>query len=792
MASDPFPLQLCLGMGPSGIESIDPSAVRSGKIIASVGDKRLLENDEDLGFRLQKKIRGDSGGDMKRVAEIVLVLSAMGKMRGGGSPTDVEKRLMVEARKKLSEICEAVAPMDILPRDAARVVIEDLGLIRPRDQILGFRPRKMSIAEKLLLMERKMEESKEFAARSATYSSQRLQAGFGAMAETPGTVLHIAHRFPLDKTNPTPVYPGCFQPASSVVHVSAVTSTIPLNQLPTNEVQSAMVSSGLSSSHLGRDSSSLALPRMEKTHFRLDGRSNGPAYALQVRANSSNDHPLEKAPSWSLQPQSTSGAKAGQENKVPHHTPINVEGTHEISQVALQATRDQTYKPSVIQTASGSLPSIHQPLQGMNIMQAPSLYTNHNDIARNVQKFLQPRLPDHPNWTPPSRDYMNKALTCQICKVTINDVESSLICDACEKGVHLKCLESYNQKGIPRGEWHCPKCLMASNGKPLPPKYGHVTRNISAPKISSNTGGVQVSSEKKVQNSDKKVNHSKIMTDQNVNHPKIMADQKVNHLKITANGNPGLTNPAKVGSTGRNPIESSDDIKMPNIREMRGANFLASRIKLDDKDDAAYHGTCPDNSRETSGAVLVPPLSGTPNLRSPQHISISESSPCKAKSTSEPKSQFPAKPSDTGIGICQNPQDVDRIGQSNCAEVSSEQYHVNKPTFEEFEKSNSRETSDCEPKYDIERHDEDVSQGSYVGTLGIGDGARDCARSSSDGLNCVDWVGDILEVVDEKTFYQSCCIKGVVYKLHDHALFHSSNDKLTPFKLQASHLSSSP
>ncbi|KAF8409644.1 hypothetical protein HHK36_005722 [Tetracentron sinense] len=788
-------------MDPAGIESIDPSVVRSDKLVASVSDKRP-DGTGDLDVRLLKKARGDSDGDMKRVAEIVLVLSAIGKMRGARSPTDVEKGLMAEAREKLGGMCEVLTPNDILPKDAVKVVIEDLGLNRSRDQMLGFRPPKMAIAEKLLLTKRKsepdeaefhiedfhdlhhggldhdhdhgsdlngpdmchdlerwvvmrytpssfqygecictfdvfkvkrMEKSKEFAVHSATYSSQRLQAGFGATAET------------------------------------HVTSTTPLNQLPTNEVQSAIVSNGLSSSHLGRDASSLAFPRMETTHFRLDARSNGPSYALEVRANSSGAHPLEKVPSWSQQPQSASVAKVGQEYKVPDHTPFKVEGTPEMntSQVALQTSRDQTSKSFIIQTASGSLPSVHQPLQGTNLVQTPSLYTNHADIARNVQKFLQPRLPEHPNWIPPSRDYMNKALTCQICKLTINDVESSLVCDACEKGVHLKCLQSYNQKGIPRGEWHCPKCLLSSNGKPLPPKYGRVTRNMSAPKVSSNTAGVQASSEKKIQNS----------------------DQKVIHPKITANGNPGLQNPAHVGSTSSSQIEPAADIMMPNAREIQGANFLASGIQMEDKDDGPYCGTCPNNSRETSGTVLVSSLSGEPNEKSTQHIQISESSPCEGRSISELKSQSPAKPSDKVIGIghssqtpC-NRQDVDRTGSLNCAEVSSKQYHVNKPAFEDSE-NNSRETVDCKPRYDIKRDNQDVAQASSVGTSGIGNGANDCSRSSSDGLHCLDWIGDILQVVDEKTFYQSCCINGVVYKLQDHALLRSNNGNLTPSKLQ--------
>ncbi|KAK3175398.1 hypothetical protein Dsin_032525 [Dipteronia sinensis] len=49
----------------------------------------------------------------------------------------------------------------------------------------------------------------------------------------------------------------------------------------------------------------------------------------------------------------------------------------------------------------------------------------------------------------------------------------------------------------------------------------------------------------------------------------------------------------------------------------------------------------------------------------------------------------------------------------------------------------------------------------------------------------VEWSGDVVQIVDGKLFYQSCCIGGVTYKLQDHALLHSSPDRLIPSKLQA-------
>ncbi|XP_043690030.1 uncharacterized protein LOC122640839 isoform X2 [Telopea speciosissima] len=704
-------------MDPAGLEAVVPPVVNSEKSLASVGDKRPVENEVDIdnGGRLHKKAKGDFGMDMKKVAEIVLVLSEMGKMRGGRNPTDVEERLMAEARQKLAEICEALAPKDILPRDAVKAVIEDLGLNnRSKDQRLGFRPPKMSIAERLLLTKRKMEESKGFAGQSRTYSSQLSQVGFGATVESRAPLLPAAHMFPPEK----PVSVGVFQPAPPMVHVSALTSTSSMNQLSVNEVQPVVVPRALSSSSLEKDSSSLTLPRTEAVHFRLDGRLNGPAFASQVRENTSGDLQLEKA------------LRLGQTNKVSDHTPIKTEASSNISssQVALQAAKDQSSKPSVIQTASGSLPSVQQPSQGINFIQNPSPFNNHSDVARNVQKFLQPRLPEHPNWTPPSIEYMNKALTCQICKATISDVESLLVCDACEKGVHLKCLQSYNQKGIPKGEWHCPKCIISSNGKPLPPKYGRVTRNITAPKVSSNTNGGLISAVKKVENS----------------------DQKVNHQKAIANGNPG--------GIGSNHIESSHGLKISSVIDAHGSDFTISRVG-------------PEKSRETAGSSEPPIQSGG-------------SSSCD---TGRLNSDFTSLPRFDRGHHCQascNSLGYDKKGPLH-HEASGNQDIVNSSTSKELGKSDLRETSECKSGCEIRQENQDLPQAASAEALDSGNGARDCNRSSLDDLHGVDWVGDIVRIVDEKSFYQSCRVNGAVYKLQDHALFCSGNDNLRPSKLQA-------
>lgn len=142
--------------------SNEPGNDSSEAVASSAGEKRTLENGEngeteELSVRSPKKLRCGLQEEMKRVAEIVLVLSAMGKMRGGKGPTDAEVKLMAEARAKLVEMCREFAPKDIVGRDAIGAVIEDLGLNgKLKDQRLGFRGPKLTISEKVSLAKRKV------------------------------------------------------------------------------------------------------------------------------------------------------------------------------------------------------------------------------------------------------------------------------------------------------------------------------------------------------------------------------------------------------------------------------------------------------------------------------------------------------------------------------------------------------------------------------------------------------------------------------------------------------------
>lgn len=432
--------------------------------------------------------------------------------------------------------------------------------------------------------------------------------------------------------------------------------------------------------------------------------------------------------------------------------------------VAPLAARDQSFRPFITQTAPGNLPSMHQPLPAMNYVQAAPLSNNHNEIAKTVQKLLQPKLPNHPTWIPPSRDYMNKALTCQSCLLTISEVDSVLICDACEKGYHIKCLQSSNQRGIPRGEWHCARCLAFSNGKPLPPKYGRVMRSNTQAKVPSSTAGDQLTSDKKVGT----------------------VDPKVSQQTMIANGSSDLQTPAHTGGVVSDDVNSVLDSKNLSAREM--SNFSLDNQNMDDK---LVLGSSPN--------ILMKPLEAASNSHSVDSSSERSSHDVKNLELStfeEGCLKLKSVPLTNSSNTYTNKLDqtqpshdsqvTDQARPPNSAEVPSWELQDNNTAVKDPDKLHLLENSSFTIRYDSKRDDQDGAQTNTVGCSATSAGAIEHSVHSLDGLHGVEWIGDAVQVVDEKTFYQACCIDGLTYKLHDHALFRSSNGKLIPSKLQAS------
>ncbi|XP_016471026.1 uncharacterized protein LOC107793234 isoform X2 [Nicotiana tabacum] len=712
-----------------------------------VGEKRPAADDVELEEApAPKKARGSMViGTMKKVAEMVLVLAAMGKIRGGRVPTAAETEVMVVAREKLAHVCQTFAPKDVFPRDAFGAVIEDLGLNKLKEQRLGFRPPKMSIADKLLMAKRKLEKTEEFSVPSATYSSQRPQANMATAIEGRGPS-HVARVVPPDKPSHVINPSGNFQPASPLVHGTSASSAPLPYQLPTSEVR-PVISSGVVAGNPVRDSSLVALPRVERPNFRMDGRPNGYSHALQVQATS-GDHSGVRTPTWSVQPASVPAAKCGPDNRVTAQPAIKVEGGADAkSGMAPQITAS---RPFITQVTAGNPPTIHPRLQGTSFVQSPPLSNAHAEIGKIVQKFLQPRLSERPAWTPPSRDYMNEALTCQMCKSTINEVDNVLVCDACEKGYHLKCLQTTNQKGVPRGEWHCGRCLSMTNGKPLPPKYGRVMRNINASKMSTIASAVQSSPDKKASG----------------------PDEKVIQQKIIANGKVPLKNSPSV-TMANNDRNLPSEPKMENDKEMGGNIITSGKENMENKDSLR---SCSNNLTVISSDKCLATSAGSSVDRSCEEKVVELKPQALVKSETVCHSSDPSQ-------ALNHLQANDYAGVANTTEMPSEQYHETQPMASGAREYIARASVGNSSSDESKNVEQAVGQINTAEFSIANNRDAECGSSSSDQFQNVDWIGNILQVVDDKYYYHSCRINGFVYNVQDYALVRFENERLIPSKL---------
>ncbi|KAJ1702481.1 hypothetical protein LUZ63_002260 [Rhynchospora breviuscula] len=362
---------------------------------------------------------------LKRVAEVVMVLSAMAEMRGGRDPTPVEKAMAAEARESLTGLCEGFKPKDLFLREAVRAMVEDMGL--NKEAGMGFRPPRASIAERILQTKRKLEGPKEVP-MNQYYPSQNASVAFGAsQMSVPGGGHHT-------------------QPVS----VSVQTRRSQMNDK----------SAGIAAPSLG------TLPYREAIYLRRNGLAQLPQSRAPTAANPQvcPDQRDKLADRTSLRSNSTSHG-------------INI----------IRPAQNTEVKPTTVQPGPPNVLIGLPAPQGITFVPAQSVYSGHGEISNKVQKIVMAqRDSTHPSWTPPSTEYMNKPLVCQSCNVIVTDVDSLLICDACERGTHLRCLESNGTKvQVPKVDWHCQRCLAASHGKTLPPKYGKVTRNLGAAKATT-------------------------------------------------------------------------------------------------------------------------------------------------------------------------------------------------------------------------------------------------------------------------------------------------------------------
>ncbi|XP_078443569.1 uncharacterized protein LOC144712995 isoform X2 [Wolffia australiana] len=567
----------------------------------------------------RKRRRGCSSGseDLARVAEIVMVLSAMGQMRGGQDPTAAERALMAEAREKLAKFCESMemsSRKDLFTKEMAIALVVDHGLNPPKDNVP--RPPKLSIADKVTITKKKMEEAREMAVQSSGQASQLMSVSFGVKPESRTSMLHAAQKIVSDK---------------------------PVSQLPEK----------------------LLMPSAQGVLL----SAAGPALDAKYHAA---------------------------------HTPGNQH--------------------------------LLYPLPPGTIFYDQSSANSHHDITKIVQRVLPQRPIEQPNWVPPPTDYINRPLQCQICKATINDVESVLVCDACERGVHMKCLSSFNQRLVPKGEWHCPQCLVSSHGKPLPPKYGRVTRSVTTSRASSHSGGVQ-------------------------------GTEKRGNVESKVDGEPSSL---QVSTVGGSQIESADERNTGNQKAFSEEEFSISERKRDDSN------SIPSKQHHINSGLLP--------CQMQQHIS-ENSSTKEIKLThlhAYPSSHVSNKDSVTNAVQaqvrCVEQNTSDLMKSFNGADHDAKNENIK---FLDHESSSCHESS--APQTDIVRSEKEVIKGKNRGEIS----ERESTELPTFGRQVAEWLGEAVEVSEDRSYYHSCSLKDVVYKVEGHVIISSSDGKVFPSKLEA-------
>lgn len=469
-----------------------------------------------------------------------------------------------------------------------------------------------------------------------------------------------------------------------------------------------------------------------------------------------------------------------------------------ISQAYDQVARNQEAKVPEIHSVAANLATGHQPTQGVMFVPGPSFFTNHEDISKFVQKILQPKVFDHPNWNPPSAEYTNKPINCQICKITITDIDSLLICDACEKGTHLKCLQSYgNKDGMPKAEWHCPRCLTTNSGKPFPPKYGRVTRTIVPPKGTSNTVATSAASEIKPENLASKVSQHRPVANGGSDPPHLV------HHSTSATHSIMLTQDSKTDC----PVDSQSRTKKEDE-----ISLIASSKSSTEQDGLASATFSTDKDLKSSGSLACTGTSTFESI-SNQKVESKESSPENQQDTVDDNIDQSHDPNESNevkvlISMSSANQQEESIGLSNeesqePSESHGESQHNSgcdvrlddqgnehavsngKPNIDESEGSEPLELKEASERETTNNRMPDSSIKCELISNGAidNDGSRGSSNHSVPESDAVHWLDDIVQVVDGKTYYQSCRINGVVYKLQNHALVASSSQNFIPSKI---------
>lgn len=770
---------------------------------------KKLKIDKDTKIERRKSL----DAAIKQTSEIVLVLAGMGRMRAGRCPTDFERGLMTEARQKLGYLAGKLAPKDLVSKDAVENMIEDLGLNRVKDPTKTAVPKK-SIAERSLETMKKIEQARQLTTGAPMLPTSLAKAEHSSVNSTShGTSSALTNQ----GAQPAPVklspsisqpLPGAqlLMPAISVTPRAAIAQSVSIEPrtpvvTAASVVRQAPGGPTLLVSQQAQDS--LKAPVALFAHVAQAAETKPPVVALpttRVLQPVPEAQSLLQKPGEVVKPLAAPGIISEENTK-----PLSAEAARAVGREHSKDSVNSTSKVlPLVQTSTSSanigkdvdvhakiprkLENLHmiQTPQGLKPAESLAIRANHADIARNVQKILQSRPPDFRQWEPPSKAYMSAPVSCQICKINVIDIDSILVCDACEKAVHLKCIQSYNQRGIPKGDWHCPKCLIASNGRPFPPKYGRVGKSTIVRKMPANKSSHQASPTKKIETSHPKSPQHTIVSNGLNTAPDIPVHvdlSRSNHMHILQ----------ETGNT------SGD------LRSNSELSFAESRKNAEDVSNEPLNHDFSQQAPEAVNALLGKLPENENNCSPSNTVSHFPDQQSALSAALVSASQFGSKGSQTGdqssinLHVVKQPQTssnsqgADRLRMQQEASASetllqnNEIQRVPAETkglpFSEFPMAGQNRAAigsdSCQQGEDAQRRT--LHKNSVLDAKSLSEGINQNRSTEGEDAYRVEWVGDKLQVTGGKTYYQSCSVRGVLYKLHDYALFRPETPNVPPY-----------
>ncbi|KAH6554753.1 hypothetical protein KP509_1Z309400 [Ceratopteris richardii] len=352
-------------------------------------------------------------------------------------------------------------------------------------------------------------------------------------------------------------------------------------------------------------------------------------------------------------------------------------------------------------------------------------------VTQAIHDLLQPRYPgDCPIQPAHSRAFISAVVPCEVCRAIAKETANVLVCDACEKLLHLRCLQSYLMMGIPKGDWYCPHCSDSCKDKQRPPKYGRVKAGFSF-KTSRMKGK---SSGKGSPTTQKK-------------QPPISADGKSNQQAISKAGMKTSAITQKFEDSAHSSSKSSQSI-LEHGNSGGGFTALLDSVAQEGQSNLRMAGNC-----QSSSCIPQPQISTRSAFLQSHSV--------------EPAAVLSTQPQShrlhSGQGIANaGENNLQFIKPAESCSDTSLLTAASRP-FDD-KKSNSKE--------DFEILDEKTNASAELNAEQI---YKEVDRFG------IEWASDVIHRADGKHFYSACTVGGQLYRLHDCALFRPETPNVPPY-----------